>query len=201
MERVPDTETRIFEAAKEAFFEHGFDGARMADIAGRAGINQSMLHYYFRSKEQLFEAVFRKAVSEVIPPVVAGLRGDGPILERIERFVHQYIDTIVVNPHLPAFVLQELRRNPDALRRLIGSTTGGVFDGLKDDIQAAAERVEIRSVDPAHLLTNVLALCIFPFIARPMLQTVFHLDDSAFAGFVSDRKREATDFIRNALRP
>jgi len=196
-----DTEQRIFQAATAVFFEQGFDGARMAEIARRAGINQSMLHYYFRSKGLLFDAVFRKAAGEALPPVIAVLRTEMPLMQKLAQFAYGYIDMIAANPHLPAFILQELRRNPDALRRLVDTTTEGVFNHFRDEVEGAAARGEIRSVDPAHLLTNLLALCVFPFIARPMLETALGMDRDGFDRFVTQRRREVTEFIRNALRP
>jgi AcrR family transcriptional regulator len=201
MNRDHDTEHRIFEAARAVFFEQGFDGARMSEIARRAEINQSMLHYYFRSKGQLFDAVFRKAAGEVLPPVVAVLRSDLPIVERLDRFVASYIDVISANPHLPAFILQELRRNPDALRRVAGSATEGVFERFGEEVRAAARRGDIREIDPMHLITSVLALCVFPFIARPMLQAGLGLDDEGFECFIAVRRTEVSAFIRSALRP
>ncbi len=196
-----DTESRVFESAKAVFFEQGFHGARMAEIARRAGINQSMLHYYFRSKDQLFDAVFEKAASEAIPPVLALLLTDMPIADKIERFATGYIDMVSANPHLPAFILQELRRNPEALKRFVGTATEGLVDRLRREVNLAADNGHIRRVDPGHLVANVLALCIFPFIARPMLQTAFAVDDPAYSLFLEQRRQEVSDFIRNALRP
>jgi AcrR family transcriptional regulator len=199
--REHDTEQRIFDAAREVFLEQGFDGARMAEIARRAGINQSMLHYYFRSKEKLFRVVFEKVVTEAIPPVLALLVSDEPVVDRLERFIEAHIKEVSSNPALQAFILQELRRNPDQLRRFVGSNMGNVFERLKTDIDAAAEHGEIRRVDPRHLLANMLALSVFPFVARPMLQTAFRASDDEYESFLSERGDEIVQFIRSALRP
>ena len=196
-----DTENRILDAARAVFMEHGFDGARMSVIATRAGINQSMLHYYFRSKGQLFDTVFRKAIGEALPPVIAVLKTDMPLMRKVAQFAYGYIDMIAANPHLPAFVLQELRRNPDALADHVSQATRGVFDQFRRQVDETAERGEIRRIDAAHLLTNLLALCIFPFIARPMLQTAMGAAPAEFDRFLADRRREVTEFIRYALRP
>lgn len=201
MSRDQDTEQRIFEAAQTVFHEQGFDGARMADIARRAEINQSMLHYYFRSKEQLFDAVFQKAAQEVLPPVLAILREDTPLLEKLDRFVRGYVARVAANPHLPAFVIQELRRNPDGLRRMVGATTDGVFARFREDVSLAVAQNVIRPVDPDHLIANVMAMCLFPFIARPMLQTGLGADDVAYERFLADRAGQVIDFVREALRP
>jgi len=201
MGKEHDTEQRIFEAAKAAFVENGFDGARMADIARRAGINHSMLHYYFRSKELLFGAVFEKVAAEALPPVIALLVSEIPIPERFERFAEAHIRTVATNPALQAFILQELRRNPDALRRFALRSLDGVFERLQADVNVASKRGAIRPVDTRHVVTNILALSVFPFIARPMLQTAFGASDAEFETFLSERRVEVVQFIRSALRP
>lgn len=201
MSRDQDTEQRIFAAAQAVFHEQGFDGARMADIARRAQINQSMLHYYFRSKELLFEAVFRKAAMEVIPPALAVLSEDRPLMEKLDRFIIGYVRVMASNPHLPAFVLQELRRNPDALRRIASEAASGVFVRFSADVRRAAESGEIRAVEPEHLIANLMGLCVFPFIARPMLQTAMGLSESAYEDLLAGRADHVRAFIHHALRP
>ena len=195
------TEERIFEAARAVFYENGFDGARMQEIARRARINHSLLHYYFRSKGKLFDTVFRKAAFELIPPVLEILRRDLPLLEKIDSFVDCYVAMIYANPHLPAFILQELRRNPDALRQFAGEAAGGVFAELRAEIERAASRGKIRSIRPEHLFANVIAMCVFPVIAQPMLQTVFDIDGAGYDGFLVERGEVVKTFIRNALVP
>lgn len=201
MSRDQDTEQRIFAAAQAVFHEQGFDGARMADIARRAQINSSMLHYYFRSKELLFEAVFRKAAMEVISPALSVLAEDRPLLEKLDRFVSAYVRALATNPHLPAFVLQELRRNPDALRRFAGETAGGVFARFSGDVRRAAADGDIRAVEPEQLITNLMGLCVFPFIARPMLQTALGLSETSYDDLLAARADHVRSFIHHALRP
>ena len=199
MESEKSTEDRIFEAARAVFHEQGYDGARMQAIADRAGINKSMLHYYYRSKDKLFEGVFRGSLMQVIAPAIEVLNTDLPLRDKLERFVHAYIDQIVAHPHVPAFVLHELRRHPDRLKQFAGEHVRGLFLGLTTQIREAAERGEIRPVEPEHLLVNLVSLCVFPFIARPMVEAVLGFEGEAYATFIQDRKRTVTDFMLNAL--
>lgn len=201
MAEPPDTEQKIFEAARDVFHEQGYEGARMQEIADRAGINKAMLHYYYRSKDKLFESVFRVSALKVIPKVIDIVRGDLSISDKLTRVVHAYIDLLRSNPHLPGFVLQELRRNPTGLRKFIGRQTRGAFEQLAAEVDEAAARGEIRQVAPEHLLTNVIGLCVFPFIARPMLETVTGVNAAAFDAFLEERKDAVSDFILHALRP
>src|SRR5918911_2376982 len=85
--RSPDTEQRILDAARAVFIRRGTAGARMQEIAKEAGVNQALLHYYFRSKERLSTAVFLQFASRVLPAVVHVLGGDAPIDEKIDRIV------------------------------------------------------------------------------------------------------------------
>jgi TetR/AcrR family transcriptional regulator len=199
MDNDASTEEKIFEAARAVFHEQGFDGARMQEIADRAGINKSMLHYYYRSKDKLFESVFQTSIEQGLLPILQLLGADLPLRDKIERFVHVYIDHIVAHPHVPAFVLHELRRHPDRLKQFAGARMQSVFPPFAAQIEAAVERGEIEPVRPEHVLVNMVGLCIFPFIARPMLEAVLGFDEEAFAAFVQERKQTVTAFLVQAL--
>lgn len=201
MDKSQSSEEKIFVAAREIFYKQGYDGARMQEIARKAGINQSMLHYYFRTKEKLFDAVFRAAAAEALFKVFSILDADIPLLEKIERFVHAYIDTIADNPHIPAFVLQELRRNPDRLKSIVGEGARSHLTLLQRQVADAVEAGEIRPITPGHLIANMLALSVFPFIARPMLETGLGMDPDGYDDFLAERKAVVTRFILNALKP
>lgn len=197
----PTTEERIFHAAREVFLEKGYDGARMQAIAERAGINQSMLHYYFRSKDRLFEAVFAIAARETLGKMFAVLDADLPLPKKIKEFVGTYVDVIAANPHVPAFVIQELRRNPGRLGDTVGRSAQRHLETFRKQIDEAVEEGKIRPIAPEHLIANMLAMCAFPFIARPILQTALALDTEGYDALLVERKKEVSKFILNALKP
>jgi len=91
------TEGTILEAAKKVFISHGFDGTSMQQIANEAGINKSLLHYYFRNKEKLFAAVFSYAFQNFIPQVQGILNSDISVFIKIERIVSEYMDMLLKN--------------------------------------------------------------------------------------------------------
>ena len=196
-----ETEKRIFAAATAVFHEQGYHGARMQEIARRAGINQSMLHYYFRTKDRLFEEVFRLSARQVISPVMEIFKSDSPIRKKVETFVETYIASVVDNPHVPGFIMEELRRNPGGLKDFVGEQTRGVFAGMAAQINDAVSRGEIAPIEPAQFVVNLLSLCVFPFVARPMLQTLTGMSNDEYARFIASRKKEVVRFIFNALAP
>src|SRR5690606_40702738 len=107
------TEEKIFEAAFKVFQSKGFTGARMQEIADEAGINKAMLHYFFRSKEKLFEAVFMKAFGKLAPQINEIFNSDDDLFEKIRKFTASYITFVIEYPFLPQFIIQEMNNNPD----------------------------------------------------------------------------------------
>ena len=197
----PGTEDKIRAAAKAVFTKKGYAAARMQEIADHAGINKGLLHYYFKNKEKLFLSVFHEALDNFIPRVNRIFDADIPLEEKIEQFVGEYIEILIQNPHLPAFVLNEINLNPEGfVRGILGRKELPSPMKLIVQLQMEADAGRIRPVSPLHLWMHVMSMCIFPFAARPMFQTVMGVDDEGYFQFMRSRKKEVTDFVLPALR-
>jgi|SRR6056297_593177 len=205
-EKEVNTEQKILNAAKDVFQKKGMTGARMQEIADHAGINKALLHYYYRTKEKLFEKVFENAFSLFIPKVKEMLIADKPLLEKIDFFVDNYIELLQKHPYIPGFIINELNRNPHILIDIIEKNTLVKQDHLVDDLEKQIEKDvkanKIRTIDARSLLINILALCVFPVVARPVLTGVlFDNDSEAYELFMDQRKDLVKEFIKNALLP
>src|SRR5688572_8169650 len=95
-----ETEQRILEAARAVFIRRGTAGARMQEIAAEAGVNQALLHYYFRSKDRLSAAVFEQFAARLFPAVIQILGGDSSLEEKIDRVIAAYLENLERNPFL-----------------------------------------------------------------------------------------------------
>jgi AcrR family transcriptional regulator len=207
-EQDGDTEQRILLAARSVFIRRGTAGARMQEIAAEAGVNQALLHYYFRTKERLAEAVFREAAGRLVPAVERVLGADAPIEEKVERFVHLYIDTVRQTPFLPGYILSEMHHHPE---RLLAFKEGAgaqptrmataLLQRLGEQLRERAEAGTMRPIAPEQFVVNLLALSAIPFVARPILHAAFGIDEEAFERFLDVRRAELPGFILNALRP
>jgi len=194
-----NTEALILDAARTVFTETGLDGARMQEIADTAGINKALLHYYYRSKEQLFEAVFRESFNKFSPRIFEIMGSSIEITEKIKLFISNYIDLIQENPHLPAFVLHELNRNPERISNLLPFTEQTI-SGLLSKLNGEFKSAGFIEITPQHLMINIIALCIFPVIGRPIVQPIlFGNDTDRYNEFIQQRKTEVTKFVLNAL--
>jgi TetR/AcrR family transcriptional regulator len=131
-EKNKNTENQILDAAKNVFQTKGMDGARMQEIADKAGINKAMLHYYYRSKQLLFEAVFKTAFSMLAPQLNKILNDESSIFDKIINFSNNYISFVIKHPYLPNFVIQELNRNPEFLKKLVSEKHFPNIEKLRD---------------------------------------------------------------------
>lgn len=195
-----NTEQKILLAAKTVFIEKGLEGARMQEIADEAGINKALLHYYYRTKDKLFEAVFIGAFNKMLPQVIELLNAELPLFEKITRFTENYINIFIDNPFIPGFVLHELSRNPERIVDLI-SNTGIQPEIFIQQVQYEIEQGKIIPVDPRQLIVNMLAMCIFPFVAKPILNTIiFQGNAEAYRAFIEERKSAVPEFIINSIK-
>lgn len=195
------TENQILDAAEAVFQSKGMDGARMQEIADKAGINKAMLHYYYRSKQQLFEAVFKKAFSLLAPQLDRIINDDSSIEEKIRNFTFNYISFVSNHPYLPNFIIQELNRNPGFAERLRQTEGFPNINKFKRQLNEEIEKGTIISIKAEQLLINILALNVFPFIAKPLLKTFINIDDAFYKQLIEHRKTEVAEFIINSIKP
>jgi AcrR family transcriptional regulator len=181
----------------------------MQEIAREAGVNQALLHYYFRSKERLSAAVFQQIASRIFPALIQTLGADIPLDDKIDALVGVYLDNLSANPFVPAYLISELHHHPQRVQQLLASAIGAdpstvmlpLVKKIEKQIDERVRAGTMRRIQPLQLVINVISLCIFPFAARPMLSIAFGLDDPAFARFISQRRKELPDFVRSGLCP
>lgn len=200
MSKEPETEEKIFKAAQLVFQRSGYAGARMQEIADEAGINKSMLHYYFRSKDQLFQRVFQKSVKQFFPVIYSVLNSELEFEPKIRRLVKTYYKMFEEHPYLPSFIIHEMNQHPDRFTDFIKKSGVQVPKRFIRQIEMEVSAGNIKAVKPQEFIINTVGLCVFPVIARPMVQTVFGMDDEEYRQFLQSRKKDLPEFILNAVQ-
>jgi AcrR family transcriptional regulator len=195
------TEEKIFEAATEVFIEKGLDGARMQDIAGRAGINKALLHYYYRTKDHLFNTVFERTVNKLFSRFSPVFDETMSFEEKIRFFYREHIAFLQDNPKLPAFLINEVNRRPERIRKLLSHVDFEKFWSIleiqhKDEL----EKYNINKKSIPQIMTTLASISVFPFAARGIIENLLEFQGVDFDQFLEERKEFAADFAIRALK-
>jgi len=192
------TEEKILEAAKSVFHRKGFDGTRMQEIADEAGINKALLHYYYRSKENLFDAVFKDAFNELFKKIFSIVGSTIPFEEKIRYIFSDYIGFMQKNPYIPSFILNEINHNPARIADLMKNLPTPPSEILTR-VKKSLEDEGLKDIDHRQFIINIISLSIFPIIARPLLKSILNLTEEEYNEFIETRKKELPDFIFKAI--
>lgn len=192
------TEEKIIEAATKLFIQKGFDGTKTRDIAEEAGLNIASLHYYFRSKEKLFEIVASKAIQELSNKLTQVLGEDLELDEKIQKFVSVYSDFLLDNPYLPLFVLTEAQSNPERFESVMDIKTK--LSTLQKQLDQLKEQGAIIDIDIRQFFITLAGLTVFPFIGRSFIQAGGIYDDQGFEEMIEERKKMVPEIMMSYLK-
>jgi AcrR family transcriptional regulator len=197
-------EQQILAAAEQEFLTRGYDGARTTSIAQAAGVTHAMLHYYFRTKEQLFERIVDEKF-ETMSHSMFAIMGDPslPIVERIKGGIEAHFDFVAQNPLLPRFIINEIISRPeryDVLYKRVGAIIDNVYRGLQSEIDRSAERGEIERVEIKMLFISIMSLNIFTFLAYPFMEPLMGELMVNRERFLAERKAENIETILRRIK-
>jgi TetR/AcrR family transcriptional regulator len=193
------TEKIIFDAALEVFQEKGFAAAKLKDIAERANINQSLLHYYFRKKEVLFKSVLKYKILELFNELGSVLKEKGSLTEDMDEVIQVYHNYFVKNPNMPLFFISELNNNPEIIRELFTQAEIIEFNRKKTEYLKNTDMNGITNLPLEQLIVTFVSIIVFPFIAKEMLRLVFDQDESQSMEFLESRGQFLPELIKKIM--
>ena len=206
MKESESTREKIKEAATAVFVERGYDGARMQEIADRAGANKAMIYYYFNSKDELFEAIFTENFSTLFE--MFGKLFDVPDFnpeEFLPRLVHLHLTFLRNHPHLPRMMAREIHSNNPivdrVVRQLFKESARPFLDEVQKHIARAGKSGLIRKVDPVQLIWNLIALNLFTFFTEPIMSVVWPDQFADTDKLLAERERAIVDLLLYGLLP
>jgi AcrR family transcriptional regulator len=178
------TEEKIKQAARKVFTRKGYIATRTRDIAEEAGINLALLNYYFRSKEKLFEIIMLEKMQKFFSVLLPIINNTATTLEnKVEGIASNYIDLLTANTDLPLFILSEVRNNPEIFIKIAQRK-----NFLQESVLVKQLQEKRADINPLQFLISLLAMCIFPFVMKPVLQKMADLAENDFHEMMLERK-------------
>lgn len=187
------TKDRILAAASTAVIRKGTAGARMHEIAEKAGVSTATLHYHFGSKEELADRVLEAVLVRLVDRFLSAWSPDDTVASNVRGAVHVCMDELEKDSRVVGYVLVELHRNPDRFER--------VWKGLPATISYRFHKLlrsspsVNRCARPEEFILDLVGLCAFPFLARPLLRLLLGPDDNGWESLLSKRREAIGDFL------
>lgn len=197
-----DMESRILEAAKVVFVRKGYNQTTMTDVANEAGIGRTALHYYYRTKEMLFKAIFGHLMEAILPNVRKIVGEDIPILEKMDRVVDQYIKVSQENMLFPIFVVTEMNRDPEHLYQVILNDPEKILPviRLRGEIEEEMNKGNLRKIPLIEVVSVLIGSLIFPILIQNPLKAIFMKGEvDKFREHIASRGPFVKDLMRRML--
>lgn len=197
-----NVEANIKKCAEDVFLERGFAGTKTTEIASRAGVNHAMLHYYYRTKQNLFNVIFQEKLSLLASSFTDAFNSDLPFLKKLEQAIQRHFDFVRQNPRLVFFIYFEITNDKSQTKAMFNEllpNLKSLFHSLDLDLKSEINQGHIRPIETYDLLLNVFALNVTTFMTIPFLNDKVKGDDEVLNHFLEERKKNNVDFIMKAI--
>ena len=182
------TEKLIKEKAKILFFQKGFLNATTQEIADEAGVNRALIHYYFRSRDLMLEALLDETLQEKRDRVRSVLTSDLPFREKIANYIDTIVDYGLKYPYLDNFIISETARRPEKVKLFCAKDRFRSSDLIREALEHEIKKGKIAPISAEHFMVNLISLCNYPLLAKSVIQTIHGLTDTAYRKFLLERK-------------
>lgn len=191
-------EQLILQAAETEFMHKGFQGAKTTSIAKAAGVTHAMLHYYYRTKENLFNKVFEAKMVLISNIIIQSVtNSELPLLDKLKLVIESHFNFLANNPDLPRFLINELISQPEKKKifeEKVQEITRTVVPALQKELDDEAAKGNIEKITAFDLMLNIISLNVFVFITFPILKSLDFSPHTA-EEFLENRKRENVEVI------
>lgn len=195
------TEALIKEKARVLFFQKGFLNATTQEIADEAGVNRALIHYYFRSREQLLDTLLEEVVTEKRERVRAIFSSDRPFRHKIALYIEKVIDVGMAYPYLENFIISETARDPEKTRIFCSKDKQRSAVLIRQQLQEEIDAGRMQPIPTEHFMVNLVSMCNYPLLAKNVLQSVHGMSDTTYRKFLQERKRMIYCTIFNEEMP
>lgn len=195
------TEKLIKEKARKLFFQKGFLDATTQEIADEAGVNRALIHYYFRSREQMLDVLLEETILEKKQRVMTILSSDLPFKQKIARYIHAVVNHGLQYPYLENFIVSETARHPDKVKSLCAKYPIKSTDLIREQLEQEIKKKKLAPISPEHFMVNLVALCNYPLLSKSTLKTVHGMTDTMYKKFLTERKQVIFSTIFNEEMP
>jgi AcrR family transcriptional regulator len=201
MEKDTSTELKIKEAATRVFIAKGFNGCTSREIAKEAGMNVALVNYYFKSKSHLFEIVIASVIEKFAESLFEVFKSELPLVSKVRVFIEKEYDFLGKHPEIASFLINELSKQEANFFQCVGFSDAMKDAKIEEQVKEAQEKGEMRKINLVNIILLLMSNTNFPFIARPMIQSIHSINDENYKTHLILHKQYVIDMLINYLFP
>jgi AcrR family transcriptional regulator len=201
MERDHTTEAKIKDAARRVFISKGFNGCTSREIAKEAGMNVALVNYHFQSKGHLFDLVVSSVMEDFTLSMIDIFHSNMPLINKARIFIDKEYEFLSKYPEIPNFIVNELGKKDKSFFECLDIKDKLLETKIFEQIEEAQKNGEMRKIDIVSIMLLMMSNCHFPFIAKPMIQTIHSLNENEYRSQLIIHKQYVTEMIIGYLFP
>lgn len=201
MNKDTSTEEKIKEAAKNVFLSKGFEGCTSREIAKAAGMNVALVNYYFRSKGQLFEIIFKAAMEDFMLSMIQVFKTNQTLQEKVRIFIDREYEFLAKHPELPNFIINEMNREEGCSNQHNELFEKIVETGIFNECDKAQAEGKMRKMNLISITLLIMSNCQYPTMAKNLMQSIHTLNEKEYCEHLLQHKTHVTEMLLSYLFP
>lgn len=201
MNKDTSTEEKIKEAAKNVFLSKGFEGCTSREIAKAAGMNVALVNYYFRSKGQLFEIIFKAAMEDFMLSMIQVFKTNQTLQEKVRIFIDREYEFLAKHPELPNFIINEMNREEGCSNQHNELFEKIVETGIFNECDKAQAEGKMRKMNLISITLLIMSNCQYPTMAKNLMQSIHTLNEKEYSEHLLQHKTYVTEMLLSYLFP
>lgn len=196
-------EKKILESAKELFLQNGYEAVSTTQVAKKAGCNQALVHYYYRTKQKLFKIIFQEEIERMFMRLKEIPQDDISIEDFVSKVIDTQLEFMKENKNAPLFLIGELRNNPEILELLpenMSQYSKEILNRMRAFIKLKQSKGELQAIDVEDLLLDILSLNVFPIMTQSFFLKVWGMTPQEQNTFLEKRKEHIKKVILASIK-
>jgi AcrR family transcriptional regulator len=196
-------EEQILLVAKELFMQYGYEGVSTTQVAKAVGCNQALVHYYYRTKQNLFKIICQQEIQKMLKILADIPQEDISFEDFIEKIIDAQIGFLKNNPDAPFFIIGELRHNSEVLkmmRELFSEFGKEILSKIRMFVEMKQRKGELNDVSIEDLLIDIVSLDVMSFVGQVLFTQILEMDSQTQEAFLERRKTHIKKLILSSIK-
>ena len=203
-EKRDESIRQITDAAMEVFAGSGYEGARVDEIARRAGVNKAMIYYRIGDKKTLYEKVIHDVFGDTAERIKENIKEDLSPEDKLKTYIANIAETMAQHPPLPRIMMREAASGWTHFSQMVTRDISGILNIISEIIDEGVKEGVFLDIDPIVVHLMVVGTMLLFNMSVPVRENFYRLlkekTKLPLSGFPDDIVPEIQKMMLRALK-